>query len=182
MDLRHIDLIADPVIIGIDHRIISGCLDFFTECVDNIRKLRRSQIVHLLCFYVEDDRIGDRVVFDKVQDKICVGFRHRSCCRVGVEINADPETSSGRPAHVCLKIWVYRVVVAGSDHRELDIISGDCRPVDILLPLGNIDAPRQDPGKHGPITSNIGAGRVLLPGRRPGRKRRTHSGKSHDGT
>lgn len=182
MDLRHVDLIADPVIIRVDHRIISSRLHLLTECVDNIRDLCRSQAVHFLRFHIEDHRVGDWIIFDEIQDKIRIRFRHRCSRRVGIKVNTDAESRRRCPAHIRIKIRIHRIVVPRSDHRELDIISGDRGPVDILLPLGNIDTPGQDTGKHGTITSNIGAGRVLLPGSRPYRNRRTYRGKSHDGT
>ena len=182
MDLRHIDLIADPVVVGIHHRIISGRLNLLTERVYDIRDLGRRQPVHFLRFHIEDHRVGDWIILDEIQDKIRVGFRHRCSRRVGIKVNTDAESRRRCPTHIRIKIRIHRIVVPRSDHRELDIIIGDRGPVDILLPLGNIDAPGQDTGKHGTITSNIGAGRVLLPGSRPYRNRRTYRGKSHDGT
>ena len=170
MDLRHIDLIADPVVVCIHHRIISGCLNLLTERVYDIRDLGRGQPVHFLRFHIENHRVGDRIILDEIQNKIRVGLRHRCSRCVGIKVNTDAEPRRRCPAHICIKIRIHRIVIPGTNHSKLDIISGNRGPVDILLPLGNIDAPRQDPGEHGTVASDIGAGRVLLPGGRPGRE------------
>ena len=141
MDLRHIDLIADPVVVCIHHRIISGCLNLLTERVYDIRDLGRRQPVHFLRFHIEDHRIGDRIILDEIQDKIRIGLGHRCSRCVGIKVNADAEARRRCPAHIRIKIRIHRIVIPGTDHRKLDIISGNRGPVDILLPLGNIDAP-----------------------------------------
>ncbi len=103
----------------------------------------------------------------RFQDKIRVGFRHRCSRRVGIKVNTDAESRRRCPTHIRIKntdpphcCTAYPIIANWISS------SATADQLIILLPLGNIDAPGQDTGKHGTITSNIGAGRVLLPGSR----------------
>ena len=181
-NLGHIDLLGKPVIIGVDHGVVSGGLHLLTECVDHIRQLGRSQSAHFCGFHIQHHRIRNWIVLDQIQNKICLRLRCGRCGGVRINISAYLQSRIEGVYCVDAEIWVHLVVIFGSQHNELHIVRRHGVPVDGLLPVGNINAPGCDPCERRAVRRHIGAVGIPFPGRRKRRDGGIYGCKRHGQT
>ena len=142
-NLRHIDLIGNPVFICIDHRIIACILNTLTERVDHIADLGRcqgSQRIDILG--VKDNREGERIILDEIQDKIRLLLRHLDRSRIRINVRAQPQSCLARICRIHGKKRIHITAEPGGQHRKLYIIRRHLAPVYILLPVRHIHTAR----------------------------------------
>ena len=142
-NLRHIDLIGNPVFICIDHRIIAGILNALTERIDHIADLRRcqgSQRIGILG--IKDNRERNRIILDEIQDKIRLLLRHLDRSRIRINVRAQPQPCLARVCRIHGKKRIHIAAEPGCQHRKLYIIRCHLAPIYILLPVRHIHAAR----------------------------------------
>ena len=166
MKLRHIDLIGQPIVIGIHHRIIARQLNFLAECIDHSCQVCRRKCAHLRRFHIDHNRIGDRIIFDQIQNKICLCFRHRNGSRVRINISTDFQTCIVCIDRIGSEIRIHFIVISSAQHNERNIICRYFFPVNGLFPMRNINASVQHTCDRRTVTADISAGSILLPGSR----------------
>ena len=89
----HVQIMTEPVFIGIDDGIVSCLGDPLAECVGNgcplLRRQRRLNVI----LHVQCHRVGYGIILDQIQHKIC--FFHRHLGRGGKRIDIYSHLDSG---------------------------------------------------------------------------------------
>src|SRR5699024_7177320 len=71
IDGTQVNLVGQPVVVGVDHGIIAGVLDLAAEGVDNLTDLGGRQGAQgSIVLHVEGHGVGDGVILDQIQDEI----------------------------------------------------------------------------------------------------------------
>lgn len=132
-----------PVFICIDHRIISCILNPLTERVDHVADLRlRQGSQRISILGIKDNREGDRIILDKIQDKIRLLLRHFDRSRIRINVRAQPQPCLARICRVHSEKRIHITAEPGCQHRKLYIIRCHLAPIYILLPVRYIHAAR----------------------------------------
>ena len=143
---RQVNLVGQPVFIGIHHGIISRVFDLFAESIDHLTDLRRRQgSQSVIILRIKSHRIGNRIILDQFQNKIRLLLRHLH--RRGIRINICSDLQTGFPGLLGIyrEIRIYRAAKPGSQHGKGYIVSGHLLPVNVHLPVRYIDSSGNGP-------------------------------------
>ena len=141
----HVQLVGEPVIVGVEDGIIAGVADLFAESVHDRRDLflgAGSQGLRVL--RVKSDGIGDGIILDKVDDKVRLSLSHRHGGGVGVNVNADLDPGGVGIVRVLPEQRIHLVLVARAQHDEIHVIRMRRLPVDFSLPVRDINTAVQN--------------------------------------
>ena len=100
------DLIPEHIPAGINHRVVTVCLNDRAEGIDQFLKLRLRHILVTGRLHIKNDRVIYRVVANPLYKLVRLGPRLIGVCRVGIKIYACPQSGCVRTAHICIKIRV----------------------------------------------------------------------------
>ena len=129
----HVNFIGEPVVIGVDHGIIACIPNLPAESIDHGTEGRRRECAHLRGLHIENDRIGDGIVLNQIQNKISLLFSHLRGCGIGVNISANLQPCISGAGSIGLKKRIHRIIVSGSKHDKLNVIGSYRIPVNALL-------------------------------------------------
>ena len=118
-----VEFIGNPVVIGIDNRIIACGLNFIAKDVDNLSQLTFGETA--LCgiiLNIVGDGVGNRIVLDQVEYKICLfcGFCGIGC--TGVNIGSKFYTILCCIFCVGMKLLVKSGLCLSANHNKLNVI------------------------------------------------------------
>ena len=147
----HIQLVLQPVFIGIDNRIIPCVLDPLAERVCNGRQLLLGERALGAVLHVKGHGVGNRVVLDQIQDKIRFLDRHLGVERQRIDVHADLNPRVVGLLDILVEIRIHRALGTRPQHDEGNVVRRHLPPVHIPLPAGDVDSPVQHVGDGGAV-------------------------------
>ena len=149
-DIGHIHHIFIPVFVCIDHRRISCRLHLIAECFRNLSESRFSKVHLGRIFHIDHKRIRYKISRRLFDQKLRV---FHSLCFIGrftVYVHADRNPRRIGACHILFKILVHNmlilsglrigITVSSTDDRKVIAVLFHRVPVNIHLPLGNVNS------------------------------------------